>query len=1155
MRLSSVRKLLLMLAFGGAVCSVNAQNVIYPGETQPGVAAVTDDNGVYTLSNDLLSVSFIEEGNTLVFGGCEALNLEPGSELFIITLGNGTVVPASQMTLKEVTTEALTADPESYKGSEKFNGQSIKAKFEGTKLNVEWSAILRDGSHYFRTEMKLTPKSEDVAMQSIVAMLYDVKNVEGHAAPQVVGNTRGAVIASDIMFAGLETPMAHNQVLSPNSGLDTFKPNEWTDQSFSWNPGTETPSKILKLKTIAGNKALQTTDIVGTRGFVTFREAGNCNIVFEYAGGSHRLNIVGVDICDPVTGDVVAYDYHTGFSGSAQQNNTYTIKVPETTTYIVRYFVETKTESITSNGHISYSNNIAIPEVIFGEDPNAPKQVKGKAPMRRVLSGTQVNEFNVDDTDTDTWTGTSWTKTGAENVPARIAELGVNVDNVRQMTRKVSFSEPATLSVEFLYSRGNHRLDLCGIDLVDTDGNVAVVDYHEGFSGNQKNDHIYKLEVPAAGEYTLRYFAHNNDNSMNTNGNINLSYTKVFRIYLPAPESQTIQGLWNRNTTLETGKTWTVSAVVGIVAPGQQRRSVCAYVDRERAVAWRSFPLYNSWFELNINRNNDENYTKNMNINQCVDVVAQWEKNLYREYGANIKSFLWDDGWDFYGTWDFNPNFPNGFTEANDVAVAMNSGIGAWLGPVGGYGQSGNYRRSYWSGKGGMQLSNPAYYKIFLDQCTYMINNYNFTAFKFDGISSLFSATGPDPNNEEGAEGIIDIENRVREIRPDIFYVTTVGTWASPFWYNISDVTWRQENDFGKAGNNSNDREQWITYRDRLIYQNYVTNSPLCPTNSIMFHGLLLTEHGEPKYSQEYKHVLNEMRCSFACGTNLVELYTDYKLMNRIKGPDGTKGKLWEDMAECIFWHQNNADVLPDSHWVGGNPWTGSKHEVYGWASWNGVKSTLALRNGDDNAKTFNTTLRQALDIPAHVTGTIRLKSSFKVQDALEGLELDTPIDIDQELTLNLPGSSVFCFDGIEGNTPWPVYPEPVLPGDEIEKNPSITVTPTAVVMTEGETAELKVETKDIPTGANIVWTSSNPLVATVNNGTVTAVAEGTATVTAAYKTAKCEVSVTVNAKEENGVEEVTADSKSEIYDLQGRKVKEPVAPGIYIRGGKVVIL
>lgn len=1015
-----------LLGSGHAV----AQNVIYPGETQAGVAQLAATDGVYTLSNDLLSVSFIKEGATLKFGGCPQLNLLPGSELFSIALADGSVIPASAMTLGEVTTESYVANPDAVKGSEKFAGHAVVATFESPKLKVEWRAVLRDGSHYFRTEMAITPTNANVNMKAITAMLYEVKNVEGHQAPAVVGNTRGAIIASDMLFAGLETPMGKNSVLSPNSGMDTFTPLSWTPESFDWEPGDETPEGILSLKTVAGSKALKAENIIGTRGFVVLKSTGPLDITFDYASGNHRLNIVGVDICNPKSGEVISSDYHSGYSGSQHQDNVYTVNVPENGIYIVRYFMETLTETITSSGNITYSDDIDVPEVKFGVDPNeAQAAVKKHSPMKRVMSSTASNEFSDGDTDTDTWTSNSWTKMGADNVPYRVKELGVEPDNVRSMSRKVLFNETADLTVTFVYSRGNHRIDICGIDIVDSDGNVAAYDYHEGYSGTSKVDNVYKISVPYPGEFTLRYMISNADNAMNTWGNINLSYDKVYTIYLPAPESQTIQGVWSRPVTLAKDKTWKVSAVVGVVAPEQQRRSVACYVERERAVPWRSFPNYNSWFELNINRNNDQNYTTNMNINQCVDVVGQWDKNLYKKYGANISAFLWDDGWDLYGTWDFNPNFPNGFSEVDEAARAMNTGIGAWLGPVGGYGRSGNYRRSYWSDKGGMQLSNPDYYKVFLDQCTFMINNYDFRFFKFDGISALFSATGPDPNNEEGAEAIIDIEQKLREIKPDIFLNTTVGTWASPFWYSVSDCTWRQEADYGKTGNNSIDREQWITYRDRLVYQNYVKNSPLCPVNSIMTHGLILTTHENPcKYSQDYDAVLREMRCAFVCGSSMVELYTDYPLMNSIKG-DGVRGKLWEDMAECIFWHQNNADVLPDAHWVGGNPWTGSKHEVYGWASWNGTKATLALRNGANAAQTFKTTLRKALDIPPHITGTMRLKHSFKVQDALEGMPLDEPIDIDKELTLTLPASSLFCYDGIEGDTAWPVYPDPVLPG------------------------------------------------------------------------------------------------------------------------------
>ena len=476
-----------------------------------------------------------------------------------------------------------------------------------------------------------------------------------------------------------------------------------------------------------------------------------------------------------------------------------------------------------------------------------------------------------------------------------------------------------------------------------------------------------------------------------------------------------IEGLWRRNTTLKAGKTWNISSVVGLVAPNQLRRSFLAYSERERAVAWRPYPVYISWYELNIDRNNAQapSYKGNMTVEQCADVVSHWKTHFYDKYHMAPKAFVWDDGWDQYGTWTFNPNFPNGFDEPANEAKKMGTGIGAWLGPVGGYGQSGEYRRAYWRSKGGMQLSNEDYYNFFIRCCTNMIDRYDFRFFKFDGISAQASAIGPDEGTrgEENAEAIISIERAVRQKRPDIFLNTTVGTWASPFWFHFTDAVWRQEGDYGEAGDQGTDRERWITYRDRLVYQNFIQRSPVCPINTLMTHGFILSRWGAVSKNMDYDGIVREMRCAFACGSGMVELYNDYKLMDEIKDNQGNAGALWKDLAECIKWQQEQADVLPDAHWVGGNPWDGKKANVYGWAAWNGNKSVLTLRNPSTSAQTFTTTLREALDIPAYVRGKITLTHAFN-QAELDGMPINKAIDIDTPLVLNLPGSSVFIYNG-----------------------------------------------------------------------------------------------------------------------------------------------
>lgn len=696
MNKNNLLKLALTLIMPLTLCMGSwAQAVIFPQKKQPSVAKITQKSNSYQLANKVLKASFINTGGKLYFNGCSELGLQPSTELFKVLLGDGKTITASEMKLEDVKMVTLAENPSAATASLRYAGKALEARFTYEELSIVWRAVLRNGSHYLRTEMDIQA-AKDLPMKGIVAMNYLVAKNSAYTAPEVVGNTRGAILASNHIFAGLETPM----------GLNSCK----------------------------------------------------------------------------------------------------------------------------------------------------------------------------------------------------------------------------------------------------DEGNATH-----------------------------------------------------------------IEGLWRRNTTLKAGKTWNISSVVGLVAPKQLRRSFLAYSERERAVAWRPYPVYISWYELNIDRNNAQapSYKGNMTVEQCADVVSHWKTHFYDKYQMAPKAFVWDDGWDQYGTWTFNPNFPNGFDEPANEAKKMGTGIGAWLGPVGGYGQSGEYRRAYWRSKGGMQLSNEDYYNFFIRCCTNMIDRYDFRFFKFDGISAQASAIGPDEGTrgEENAEAIISIERAVRQKRPDIFLNTTVGTWASPFWFHFTDAVWRQEGDYGEAGDQGTDRERWITYRDRLVYQNFIQRSPVCPINTLMTHGFILSRWGAVSKNMDYDGIVREMRCAFACGSGMVELYNDYKLMDEIKDNQGNAGALWKDLAECIKWQQEQADVLPDAHWVGGNPWDGKKANVYGWAAWNGKKSVLTLRNPSTSAQTFTTTLREALDIPAYVRGKITLTHAFN-QAELDGMPINKAIDIDTPLVLNLPGSSVFIYNG-----------------------------------------------------------------------------------------------------------------------------------------------
>lgn len=129
---------------------------------------------------------------------------------------------------------------------------------------------------------------------------------------------------------------------------------------------------------------------------------------------------------------------------------------------------------------------------------------------------------------------------------------------------------------------------------------------------------------------------------------------------------------------------------------------------------------------------------------------------------------------------------------------------------------------------------------------------------------------------------------------------------------------------------------------------------------------------------------------------------------------------------------------------------------------------------------------------------------------------------------------------------------------EETPKNPAIAIAPTEVELTEGDTTTLTItERTDIDADAEVVWTSSDEAVATVDaNGTVTAVAKGTATITATCQGVSATCTVKVNAKstvepgDEDGINAAEAAADVEVYDLRGVKVGtslDGLAKGVYI--------
>jgi len=323
--------------------------------------------------------------------------------------------------------------------------------------------------------------------------------------------------------------------------------------------------------------------------------------------------------------------------------------------------------------------------------------------------------------------------------------------------------------------------------------------------------------------------------------------------------------------------------------------------------------------------------------------------------------------------------------------------LGAWLSPFGGYGTAKEARLKYGrqqgfeTNKSGFSLAGKKYFGRFRDVCVKMINDYDLNYFKFDGIGVGGRPAGTTAEFASDMQALLRLMSELRRVKPDVFINTTTGTWSSPYWLWHCDSTWRSGNDWSKYGTGT-ERQQQITYRDKETYHNVVKRAPLYPINSLMTQGVMFANHGLPKESEG---LAEDIRDFFASGTNCQELYITPALMTQAH---------WDALAEAAKWSRDNADVLVDTHWVGGDPAAG---EVYGWAAWSERKGILSLRNPSDKPGRITIDIGKAFELPNGAAEKYSLKSPWKEDAVNEAIVLSAG----KKYTFELEPFEVLVFD------------------------------------------------------------------------------------------------------------------------------------------------
>lgn len=433
-----------------------------------------------------------------------------------------------------------------------------------------------------------------------------------------------------------------------------------------------------------------------------------------------------------------------------------------------------------------------------------------------------------------------------------------------------------------------------------------------------------------------------------------------------------------RLTPLTSQKPLVVSSVWGSTPVNQLRRGFLYYLERERAVPYRQMSFYNSFGDIAF-------FDRKMSERACIERIRWIGDSLIKKRNVKLSAFLFDDGWDNNESlWRFHAGFPEGFSNMRTIADSYGSSLGVWISPYGGFREPKRLRIKFGesqnppfeTNKHGFSLAGPVYYNRYREVVTDFINKYGISILKFDGVAG---------KDQREMEAYLEMVKDIRKVKSDMHFCLTSGTYPSPFFLKYGDAVWRGGEDWSIAGEGSN-RQKWITYRDSEVYKTIVHKSPLYPISALQLMGIFVCDISDKKYhglpgvlEMDEKDLSDDIWMGIGSGTSVQGLYINAYRMNT---------PTWDCLAAALNWAKSNEGIMPDTHWLGGNP---EKGEIYGYASWSEDKALLTIRNPSSTAKTFDLDVKRIWEIPNGLENEYLFydvkkdKSDYKNLPILEG--------------------------------------------------------------------------------------------------------------------------------------------------------------------------
>jgi hypothetical protein len=383
-------------------------------------------------------------------------------------------------------------------------------------------------------------------------------------------------------------------------------------------------------------------------------------------------------------------------------------------------------------------------------------------------------------------------------------------------------------------------------------------------------------------------------------------------------------------------------AVLGVAPAGLVHQQFLDYVAKMRVVPVRPYLLYNSWYDLQ---------RLAMNHDNTLERVPTFQKLLLGKYGLHLDSFVLDDGWDdMHKLWQIDQQrFPGGFTDLANALKTIDSHLGIWFGPIGGYDQ--REVRIAAAKDSGMEISSDGRYfctagknysRLFADTLLKYEKQYDINYFKLDGI--VFGCNDPNHGHPQGvysdeatARTFIELLGKLRAQDPKVFLNITTSIWLSPWWLKYADTVWMGGADSGYLPSVPTlaPRQSAVSYRDSVLYSDFVTHKAQFPISSLMTHGIIKGKAnmlgGEKESIEDWR---DEVVHYYSVGNMMYELYIS---------PEILSPEEMDVLGNVTKWATANAHPLLDNTtMVGGDP---AQREPYGYVHSNVDKSIVTLRN------------------------------------------------------------------------------------------------------------------------------------------------------------------------------------------------------------------